>query len=401
MQGPKKRFKKGRDVKCVFHSLARSKCSKECVGYLSFGNSSQSQIEHYREVWERVGARGVWYRDGIRRKSSQIINVDEFKDHLTTLEREKKSSSRTIKDWEELDVCIERGNKILETHIPAKSRIGNLESFQQAYSNVRGTAVRFVREKVGWKFDSQGAIQMTVKEYVEWYNITVKSHSSFRAIKEAFYLTDIPITDSDLALRRGTCAEMDVLSSGGKLDLNYYVKQFDKDIALPSMKALGYLAPPWLIGTNIHYDGFGGQFSLHTYVFGPEESYQQVWIYPRLDYNQEIVLRRICELPAPYSPQQLPHAFDYVLDTDLECWDVEKQRLLENIGICGQLFKVKPGQTIVLPAGMAHVFKKCLPNVQSSYKTVGFDVEYCWRCFVCWTNCQILSSKCVSSATIG
>ncbi len=95
---------------------------------------------------------------------------------------------------------------------------------------------------------------------------------------------------------------MDALCMCGDLDLTRYIRLWNDDAPLPPMKAMGYLAPPWLIGTYPHWDGAGAQLSLHTYAFGP--GHQLIHLYPTLSRVQEATFLKVCALPGIYA---LPH----------------------------------------------------------------------------------------------
>lgn len=144
--------------------------------------------------------------------------------------------------------------------------------------------------------------------------------------------------------------EIDSLSTCGKLDLMRYIRLWNADAPLPPMKPKGYLAPPWHIGTYPHFDGFGSQLSVHTYAFGPG--------YPELSAFQEEMFR---EIPARNEAQVLPHGHSFDMDDDDNCWDIERQTRLADVGIVvGATVRLSAGNTIVLPAGRAHAFKKCV-----------------------------------------
>ena len=76
---------------------------------------------------------------------------------------------------------------------------------------------------------------------------------------------------------------------------------------------------------------------------------------------------RVCQLPSVYT---LPHSFANTLDLSTEYWDERQQRALEAKGIVPVTVRLRAGQTIVLPAGRVHVFKKC-PTEDEDWRQAG------------------------------
>jgi hypothetical protein len=133
---------------------------------------------------------------------------------------------------------------------------------------------------------------------------------------------------------------------------------YDEQIPMPDMDARLYLAPPWTgaVITPPHFDGHGTQTSLHRVLMGGGHNLVHVW--PRFLPHQEWKWRQSVGLPPPEEPQPLPHDICYTIDSSSEVWDVKREANLREFGISSSKFEVRPGQAIVLPAGMAHVFKK-------------------------------------------
>jgi hypothetical protein len=179
----------------------------------------------------------------------------------------------------------------------------------------------------------------------------------------------IPLRDDDIAKWRSSSVEIDALSTCGDLDLMRYIRLWNADAPLPPMKPKGYLAPPWHIGTYPHFDGFGSQLSVHTYAFGP--GYQLVHVYPELSAFQEELFREVCGLPTRSEAQVLPHGHAFEMDDDDNCWDVARQTRLAEMGIVPVTVRLSAGNTIVLPAGRAHAFKKCVTGGLADWYTNG------------------------------
>lgn len=172
-------------------------------------------------------------------------------------------------------------------------------------------------------------------------------------------------------------SSVDALSQGGSLDLLRYIRMWSEDAPLPPVKALGYMAPPWLIGTYLHWDGGGGQLSVHTYAFGP--GYQLIHVYPELpSWQEELFLAEI----GLADRSVLPHSFDAEMDCSTQYWDAVHQKRLESKGIVPETVRLVAGQTVVLPPGRAHAFKKCVDKVSETWRTDGLmfsiagDVSY-------------------------
>lgn len=133
---------------------------------------------------------------------------------------------------------------------------------------------------------------------------------------------------------------------------------YDEQMPMPDADARLYLAPPWTgaVITPPHFDGHGTQMSLHRVLMGDGHNLVHVW--PQFLPYQELKWRQSVGLPSPEKPQPLPHNIHYTIDPSSEVWDVKRESLLREFAIHSDKFEVRPGQAIVLPAGMAHVFKK-------------------------------------------
>jgi hypothetical protein len=234
-------------------------------------------------------------------------------------------------------------------------RFASWENFLASYANVKGTAVCYRRNGNRWKIDPGAVETWKVSKWSDWFE---SAHKQDSLPMVAYYLTDIPLRDDDLTMWRSASVEIDALSACGTLDLMRYIRLWNSDAPLPPMKPKGYLAPPWHIGTYPHFDGFGSQLSVHTYAFGP--GYQLVHIYPELSAFQEELFREVCGLPARNKPQVLPHSFAFEMDDDANCWDIERQLRLAEMGIVPHTVHLSAGNTIILPPGRAHAFKKCI-----------------------------------------
>ena len=283
-------------------------------------------------------------------------------------------------------------------------RLSTWGGFYATYRDVRGRAIRYRRAGgSGWTLDPDGSQDWTIHEYWEWY----QSAQRMAAMPNvAYYLTNIPLKDVDLRAWRAANAEVDALCMGGALDLMRYIRLWNEDAPVPPMKALGYLAPPWLIGTYPHFDGAGSQVSVHTYAFGP--GWQLVHVYPELSAFQEQLFLETCGLK---DRSVLPHSWATTLDCSLECWDTVLQARLAVQGIVPvATVRLMAGQTIVLPARRAHAFKKCVENVAETWRTDGLmfsvagDASFVGAtqaCFVRELSCLLLAERTAAVAKEG
>ena len=120
------------------------------------------------------------------------------------------------------------------------------------------------------------------------------------------------------------------------------------------MTAHGYLALPWLIGTYPQWTDGGAQLSVHMYAFGP--GVQLIQLYHELTAVEERTFLPVC--PAQHGPAAAHARHGRAMDLDGRCWDLHLQHTPEQFSIVPETISLRDGQTIVLPAGRAHVFKK-------------------------------------------
>jgi hypothetical protein len=385
--------KKAKSSKCLFHSLGKARagaCKDTCPARIALGLVHEMRAEDrakYERVYHEFGATGV-FNSAVG--TDFVAHLDSLVAHMAVNEVNRKAPDQLR--------AVDSGNVvIIDGGASSCKRLASWEGFYNAYKGARGVAVCFRRVGAGWQVDPGGSMDWTVSQYWNWYQQEQQQQKD-QLPDAAYYLTNIQLTDGDLdEWRRGNTV-IDCLSSCGRYDLMRYIHLWDRDVPIPSMKARGYLAPPWLIGTFPHWDGAGSQLSVHTYAFGP--GHQLIHVYPELAPFQLKEFLKVCGMR---DIQPLPHASANVMDLDMDCWDVGKQRLIESKGIVPETFRLPAGKTIVLPAGRAHAFKKCVTNIDKTAglmfsiagdcSFVGLETKSFAREFARIIGCELSSKK--------
>ena len=242
---------------------------------------------------------------------------------------------------------------VVEANIPEEWR--NIETFFQVIANQRGIVRRFSYE--GEYIYESNPMKMSVKEYLEWWKGYVFGY-------EVFYLTDIDCPKSLYRHWKFCSLQNSLLQDRGLLDLHAWARHYigkpkDKEALFASLRGLLYICPPMChLGTKPHFDGVGNSMSLHTMIYGPKDSFNLVTIYDK----DSPALREILGIEKE-NLLKLPYAYNNNWKCDpgyLKGWKRTEVKECVDAGLEKPFtFRLLPGQSVVLPPGRPHAFKKC------------------------------------------
>ena len=253
--------------------------------------------------------------------------------------------------------------------------ISSHEKFYAVYGETKGVAAAFEliqnSNETLWIRAPPRDTEMTVNNFVKFWDDTVSKAKKGALPKIVYYLKDIEVKARDMLWWYKQDPLIYMLSESGLCDLHTYARLFKKDMILPDLWARMYLAPPVYIGTPWHFDGGGMSLSVHSYIWGG--GYQLIGCWPRLSQHE---LKKVLPLlnreqegiwfrpHDPYNsrPETMSErAFTLKTGSDLSACCISEHicSKLKELGVRPHArFTLMPGNTVFLPDGCGHSFQK-------------------------------------------